>query len=306
MPAIPTSQFATMRKLVSAWSDIDRLGWHSRPVSTFKRSQDGTHKNVNSSWVLIRDMSPVMVGAVIAAEDPHFFRHNGVLWLHMAWRVVEAQLNGTRITGVSTISQQLARNLYLSDVRSIKRKIAEALLAMQLERKLAKDLILELYLNVVEWGPEVWGVESAASHYFNVSASALNPFQAVVLAAMLPAPTAQLSGRNLQRVLDSARRSLTFLYSAGILTLDEWQETNWRIAGVAALSEMSSASLMLRKLGEHPYKQDPSSEAPSIAELLRTKCGQDMRIAFSNLYESPDSLRVARRSLPNRWRGFLP
>lgn len=126
--------------------------------------------------------------AVRVAEDAMFYRHGGVDWHEVRASVREWWSDEERLRGASTITMQLARNLYLSPERSLLRKAREVLLAIRLEDRLPKDRILELYLNVVELGPGVFGVEAAARHYWGVSISELDRQQAAELAATLPSP----------------------------------------------------------------------------------------------------------------------
>ena len=126
--------------------------------------------------------------AVLVSEDAAFFDHSGFDWfelraaLEKAWREREAP------RGASTISQQLARNLFLSPRRSVTRKLREALITLRLERSLSKDRILELYLSVIELGPGIFGVDAAARHYFGVAIAATSRQQAAMLAASIPSP----------------------------------------------------------------------------------------------------------------------
>jgi monofunctional biosynthetic peptidoglycan transglycosylase len=137
---------------------------------------------------------------VIIAEDSRFRSHRGIDLAEIAdalgadgsrgfWRTAAAAWRRRdRLRGASTITQQLAKNLYLSPSRSPLRKVKEAVTALRLELALPKDRILELYLNVVEWGPGVWGAEAASRAYFGVPAAQLNEEQAAALAATLPHP----------------------------------------------------------------------------------------------------------------------
>jgi monofunctional biosynthetic peptidoglycan transglycosylase len=125
---------------------------------------------------------------VRVAEDAMFYRHGGVDWHEVRASVREWWSDEESLRGASTITMQLARNLHLSPERSLLRKAREVLLAIRLERRLPKDRILELYLNVVELGPGVFGVEAAARHYWRVSVSELDRRQAAELAATLPSP----------------------------------------------------------------------------------------------------------------------
>ena len=126
--------------------------------------------------------------AVIVAEDAAFWRHGGVDWSEVRAAVTEWWREDERLRGASTLTMQLARNLYLSPERSWLRKARETLLAWRLEARLPKSRILELYLNVVELGDGVFGVEAAAHRYWQVSVSALGPRRAAELAATLPSP----------------------------------------------------------------------------------------------------------------------
>jgi monofunctional biosynthetic peptidoglycan transglycosylase len=137
---------------------------------------------------------------VIIAEDSRFRTHHGLDWEEIKDAV---RHHRERLRGASTITQQLAKNLYLSPSRSPFRKVKEAVTALRLELALPKDRILELYLNVAEWGPGVWGVGAASRTYFGVPPSRLDETQAAELAATLPFPRtanpALRSGRMLAR-----------------------------------------------------------------------------------------------------------
>ncbi|HZH41212.1 MAG TPA: biosynthetic peptidoglycan transglycosylase [Gemmatimonadales bacterium] len=145
-------------------------------------------------------IAPVMQRMVIIGEDSRFRTHHGIDFAEIAdalqltpharlWPTVRAAWHRRdRIRGASTITQQLAKNFYLSPSRNPLRKLKEAVTAVRLELALSKDRIMELYLNVVEWGPGVWGVGQASRDYFGVSAANLSEDQAAELAATLPHP----------------------------------------------------------------------------------------------------------------------
>ena len=150
--------------------------------------------------ISLSEISPVLQRMVIIGEDSRFRTHHGIdpaeiadaLGMNEArgvWSAVGAALrHRDRLRGASTITQQLAKNLYLSSSRSPIRKVKEAVTALGLELALSKDRILELYLNVAEWGPGVWGIDAASRAYFGVPASRLSEEQAAELAATLPHP----------------------------------------------------------------------------------------------------------------------
>jgi monofunctional biosynthetic peptidoglycan transglycosylase len=139
-------------------------------------------------WVPYARISNHLKRAVIAAEDAKFLEHDGFDWEGIAKAREKNEKKGRVVAGGSTITQQLAKNLFLSPSKSYLRKGQEALIAAMMEALLPKQRILELYLNVIEWGNGVFGAEAAARHYFGVGASALTVEQAARLAAMAPNP----------------------------------------------------------------------------------------------------------------------
>jgi monofunctional biosynthetic peptidoglycan transglycosylase len=139
-------------------------------------------------WVPLSQISPHLPRAVIVAEDASFYRHQGFDWEGLKEALTRNVQRGELSRGGSTITQQLAKNLYLSPEKSLLRKAHEALLTWAIERTLTKKRILELYLNVAEWGDGVFGAEAAARHHFGKPAAELTPEEAALLAAMLPSP----------------------------------------------------------------------------------------------------------------------
>ncbi|MFB1485191.1 transglycosylase domain-containing protein [Corallococcus sp. RDP092CA] len=139
-------------------------------------------------WVPLSAVSKPAVDAVLLSEDASFYLHDGVDTVELARAVGQAVEQGRLGRGASTLTQQLAKNLWLSTDRSLVRKLKELVLAHRLEEALTKQRILTLYLNVVEWGNGVYGIEAGAREHFGVSASQLSVAQGAVLAAMLPSP----------------------------------------------------------------------------------------------------------------------
>jgi monofunctional glycosyltransferase len=163
-------------------------------------------------FVSLADISPNLQHAVVAAEDGRFRQHHGFDWIEMQ-KVLEDDVKRQRLgRGGSTITQQLVKNLFLTTERSFVRKGVESTLVPLMEGLLTKDRILELYLNVIEWGPGIYGAEAASEHYYHVHASDLTREQAARLAAIIPAP---LKRKPLQ-MND---------YSA--IILDRMQQTGW-------------------------------------------------------------------------------
>jgi monofunctional glycosyltransferase len=143
---------------------------------------------IRQHWVPYERISRYAKRAVVAAEDSGFTAHRGVEWEAIEQAFRTNRESGEIRFGGSTITMQLAKNLYLSPARSYWRKGQEILIAVMLESVLSKTRILELYLNLVEWGDGVFGIEAAARHYYGVSAAQINPWQAAWLASILPAP----------------------------------------------------------------------------------------------------------------------
>jgi len=139
-------------------------------------------------WVAYEKISVNMKRAVVAAEDDNFVDHDGFDWDGIQKAMQKNQKKGKAVAGGSTISQQLAKNLFLSPTRSYARKAEEAVITVMIETFWDKRRILEVYLNVVEWGNGIFGVDAAAHRYFNIGAAQLNPGQAAHLAVMLPNP----------------------------------------------------------------------------------------------------------------------
>lgn len=139
-------------------------------------------------WVPYTAISDNLKRAVIASEDANFAEHNGVDWDAIEKAYENNKKKGKKIKGGSTITQQLAKNLFLSGERTYLRKGQELVITYMLEFWMSKERILELYLNLVEWGNGVFGAEAAAEHYYGTHARALTPEEAARMAAMLPNP----------------------------------------------------------------------------------------------------------------------
>lgn len=170
---------------------------YAHPLSTsYMRDKGFKHPFLrpNYKWVKYSDISNYLKDAVVAAEDDHFYKHFGID-LEAIKKAAKINWKRKRLAfGGSTISQQLVRNLYLTPSKDPFRKAREALLALFLEFYLSKERILELYLNVVEWGPNIYGAEAASKYYFKGHAKNLNASQAAFLASILPNPVKKGKG----------------------------------------------------------------------------------------------------------------
>jgi monofunctional biosynthetic peptidoglycan transglycosylase len=143
---------------------------------------------MDQSWVPLSKISPYLIKAVLIAEDDKFWKHEGFDY-EAIQKAIEKDLKAKKFKfGGSTISQQLARNLFLSSEKSLIRKISEAVITWRMEKVLSKKRILELYLNVAEWGEGIFGVDAASRHYYGKPPSELTPEEAARLASVLPNP----------------------------------------------------------------------------------------------------------------------
>jgi monofunctional biosynthetic peptidoglycan transglycosylase len=168
------------------WPDARQFATEN-PTGVVPGPEDGVAPG-RRVWVGLREISPHLMRAVVVAEDIEFFSHHGFSWSEIRAALAEATA-GARPRGASTLSQQLAKNLWLSPRRSVWRKLQEAALTVDLERSLSKRRILELYLNVVPFGPGIVGAEAAARTYFKKPALFLTEREAAMLAASLSRPS---------------------------------------------------------------------------------------------------------------------
>lgn len=178
------------------WYLAHIIWWRTHPPesTSFMRAQlsvlreQDPKARLSHQWVPYERISPHLKRAVIAAEDANFNEHEGVDWDAIEKAHERNQRSGKVLAGGSTITMQLAKNLFLSGERSYLRKAQELVITFMLEAVLPKQRILEIYLNVAEWGVGVFGCEAAARKHFGASAARLSPTQAARMAAMLPRP----------------------------------------------------------------------------------------------------------------------
>ncbi len=151
---------------------------------------------LKKEWVAYKQISPHLKRAIIASEDAKFVGHEGFDWGGIQKAIEKNQKKGKVVAGGSTISQQLAKNLFLSPSKTPWRKAEEAIITLMLEAVWSKQRIFEVYLNVIEWGNGVFGAGAAARHYYGIAAAQLSPEQAARLAGMVPAPRFYERNRN--------------------------------------------------------------------------------------------------------------
>ncbi len=177
----------------------------------------------NPYWTPLEGFPEHLKKAVIVAEDFNFYHHRGLDWFEI-WEAVKKDIKKRRFArGASTITQQLAKNLFLSRDKTIQRKVRELILTRRLERSLTKDRILELYLNVVELGPMIYGVGHGSDYYFDRSPVELTLRESTFLAAMLPGPKVYDPSRRMDRVMDRSDHILGILSRAGKITENDYQ-----------------------------------------------------------------------------------
>ncbi len=157
------------------------------PVSTLMVSDLASLRGYDRRWVALEDISPVLVNSVIMSEDGQFCRHYGIDFGELKG-VVNDALAGEQTRGASTITMQTVKNLFLWNGRSFVRKVIELPYAAYFDLVMPKRRIMEIYLNIAQWGPGIYGIEAGAQHHFGVSAKRLSPRQAALMAVTLPNP----------------------------------------------------------------------------------------------------------------------
>ncbi|MGM0575787.1 MAG: transglycosylase domain-containing protein [Myxococcota bacterium] len=221
-------------------ADMDSLEYHSHPeLNRFRvldmgerlnidavrgtfvhriQEADGTVEEIlvgpgSPAWVSLDDISDYMVKAVTTTEDGTFFDHEGFAPFAIRRSLIENLEEGEFVRGASTISQQVAKNLFLSREKTISRKLQEMFITWQLESVLEKERIMELYLNVIEWGPGVYGIREAAAYYFGKYPADLSCLEAVFLASLIPSPKRYHHQYERGGVTDGWRRHLRWIMS---------------------------------------------------------------------------------------------
>jgi monofunctional biosynthetic peptidoglycan transglycosylase len=205
--ALAALAFATLAYAYLTLPDVRPLKTSNPTTTAFMELRDAEAREKGEQprrvqrWVSYNHLSPLLTRAVLIAEDDAFWKHEGVDFeqlqesLQLDWR------RGRLVRGASTITQQLAKNLYLSPSRNPLRKLRELIIARRLEAELRKARILELYLNEIEWGNGVYGAEAAARTYFHKSAAGLSPEEAALLAGAIVNPRLMNPGHPTRRLL---------------------------------------------------------------------------------------------------------
>lgn len=176
--------------LLQGWylARVIHYAGHDPATTAFIELRRGQGQTIRRQWVAYDDISPWLRRAVVAAEDARFVDHPGFDWSALRAALADNIAAERIVRGGSTISQQLAKNLFLSPRQSLLRKLQEAVITVMIEQAMTKRRILELYLNVIEWGQGVFGAEAAARHYYARPAARIDRWRAALLAARIPRP----------------------------------------------------------------------------------------------------------------------
>ncbi len=210
--------------------DVTRLVNENPEESAFMRYRDRQFHydpgQKRRKWTELSKISPYLIQSLIVAEDRNFLTHKGFYWEEM-WKSLLVNIREKRIVkGGSSITQQLAKNLFLSPSRSVSRKIREAIITYKLENTLTKARILELYANVIEWGENIYGAEAASGYYFNKSANELRLSEAILLAACITNPRVLTPfDRSNDYLTSRQRRILTGLWKDGWISGPKLMQT---------------------------------------------------------------------------------
>ena len=218
-PVLLGSGFVT--HLLLTLPDVDCLVRENPSETALMVARGGERTQL---WSPLADISPRLVEAVLMGEDAGFYGHNGFDTHEMKEAFKRNWEEGRTVRGASTITQQLAKNLYLSTDRTYARKVREAILTYRLEKALSKSRILEIYLNVIEWGDGVYGVEAAAQDVFGKSARSLDAAEGATLAAMIPNPRELDPCEQPKSVRVRHDRILHWMHGAGKLNENELKQ----------------------------------------------------------------------------------
>ena len=273
--------------------DVGSLARHTPRRTALMRerereaAKDGLRLRLDQRWVPYDQVAPLLRHAVLVAEDDAFYSHDGLDWNEIR---VAAQTNveaGRIVRGGSTITQQLARNLYLGDERSLTRKLKEMFLALRIERTLPKRRIFELYLNEIEWGDAIFGIEAAANRYFGVSAASLNPRQSVLLAAIIINPRLFSPLHPSGRIERRARMIADRLHRRGVLDEDQYREA------IGAPRRFAEPFDWLRRLfgGSRSSEAVPPAEAPVDSAARHDSTGRPLLESAPGAAGAADSVR---------------
>lgn len=261
--------------------NLEHLNWNKRNTDSIR------------IWTPLKRISPYLQKAVITSEDDMFYQHDGINYETMqeAFRINWEK--GRYVRGASTLTMQLARNAFLHKRKTLLRKIRELILARRLEANLSKSRILELYLNIVEWGEGIYGAEAAARYYFGKSAASLNLSEATLLASMLPNPRIFNPFKRLKSVRKMQSRVVWLMENAREITPAQAQGalTGFTLRGGAA--QPATVATEVDSLEEARYFE------PTPAESIPPIFPHSLPTAAADSVAPPDSSVIADSSNVN-------
>ncbi|MGH7454691.1 MAG: monofunctional biosynthetic peptidoglycan transglycosylase, partial [bacterium] len=267
-----------------------------QPASTVNPNHINWSERTTDSiriWVPIKRISLLLQKAVIISEDDVFYQHDGINYETMkeAFRVNLER--GRYVRGASTLTMQLARNAFLHKRKTLLRKARELILTRRIEKTLSKTRILELYLNIVEWGDGIYGAEAASRYYFSKSAAKLNLAEATMLASMLPNPKYFNPFKRLKSVQRMQKRVVWLMQNAREITPEQ---AEWALTGITlrgGISSYETEPAAVDSLEEAKYIE-PMSEriAPSPPPTTTTPVESDSLPPPDTLAAPADSLVV--------------
>jgi monofunctional biosynthetic peptidoglycan transglycosylase len=197
----------------TAFMELRKEQWEKKKVN----------RSISQRWVKLSAISRHLRNAVVVTEDPNFYHHHGIDFYAIGMAIEENLERKEVAYGASTITQQLMKNLYLSPSRNPFRKWQEAILALRVERCVQKNRLLEIYLNVIEWGNSVFGAEAAARAYFSKPAYALSPGEAALLAAMIRNPIFYNPYKGGSQLVKNRNLTLKWMWRRKLLNTEEYR-----------------------------------------------------------------------------------
>jgi monofunctional biosynthetic peptidoglycan transglycosylase len=214
--------FAAIQIGTLPFGEINSLSRRNPTTTAFiqerveEAAREGRHFNARLDWISLKDIPRDLVNAVIVSEDGTFWTHHGFDWYELKESIETDLGKGRAARGASTITQQLVKNLYLSSSKNPIRKIKEWVLTWWMERTLTKSRILELYLNVIEWGDDIYGVKEASVFHFGKPVALLSREEAARLAAIIPSPRQHMANSDSQYVVNRSKLIIERMDARGL------------------------------------------------------------------------------------------
>ena len=231
------------------FSDINKLETHFVSIKVSKGG-DASYEIVKKkpkNWVFLKDISKDAVQAIMLSEDWFFYGHNGVDLSQLKEAALDGLKSG-KVRGASTISQQVVKNLFLSNERTMQRKFGELLITLYLEKKISKDKILEIYLNIIQYGKGLYGIKKASRHYFRKNPKKLSAYEGAFLAMLLPSPVRYAQSFKEKKLTKFAKKTMDSIIDkmvlAKVLTKKEAQREKKRRLGFIKKGRVKGAGNM--------------------------------------------------------------